>query len=146
MKRRALLASLSTAIVALSGCGNPDSSTVPAHTVSVYLTEREATRNVTVTVTDDSGETLFDREYALSDDNEADEDATFPASADPETVTVTVDDVRFERAWPGQNSPELPCDDPNSAGVELYIGGNPDEAPTLRLEANCQSVTMETSG
>ena len=73
----------------------------PPHWVTVYLGDREETHDVTVTVRDSGDETLFERSYQLSDDNEADEDATFPASTDPETVAVTVDGTRFERDWPG---------------------------------------------
>jgi hypothetical protein len=108
----------------------------------VYLGDRDATRNVTVTVEDGSGDTLFERDYRLSDGNEADEDATFPESTDPQTVVVTVDGTRFERRWPGVDDPELPCNDSNWAGIEVYVDGGPDEAPSVRLEANCQHVTV----
>jgi len=90
MKRRVFLAGLSTAVTATSGCVGSGSSEQLAHTVTVYLGEREATRNVTVTVKNEGGENLFEKEYNLSDTNESDEDATFSASTEPDTVIVTV--------------------------------------------------------
>ena len=141
--RRTVLASASAALAAVSGCTALESSPRPAHTVSVYLVDREATRDVTVTVEDDGGAVLFEREYRLSDDNEADEDATFPASDEPETVTVTVDGTEFERDWPGFEDPELPCEGENWAGIEVRVRGPPDESPSVRVMANCQHVTME---
>jgi hypothetical protein len=156
MKRRKFLTGLCTGLVTASGCVSDgsqqpsdgsqtpteDSQTQPAHTVTVYLGEREATRNVTVTVENENGESLFDKEYRLSDSNEADEDATFPESTEPETVTVTVDGNRFEKQWPGFENQRLPCQGENRAGIELWIEGNPQEAPSVRMETNCQHVTM----
>jgi hypothetical protein len=101
------------------------------------------TRNVTVTVENEDGESLFNKEYSLSDNNEADEDATFPESTEPETVNVTVDGERFEKQWPGFESQGLPCEGENWAGIELWIEGNPEETPSVRMETNCQHVTME---
>jgi hypothetical protein len=112
----------------------------PAHTVSVYLADREATRDVRVTVRDASDEPVFDRRYALSDANEAHEDATFPAATEPERVVVTVDGTRFERPWPSPVDDD--CASPIQAGVEVYVRGGPDEAPSIRLDRNCQSVTV----
>jgi hypothetical protein len=109
----------------------------------VYLGDREATQNVTVTVKDESEETLFEKEYALSDENEADEDATFPESTEPETVTVGVDGNEFERQWPGFEEPEMPCEGENRAGVEVWIENSPDGDTSVRMESNCQHVTME---
>ena len=158
MNRRKFLAGLCTGLVAASGCvsdgsttqpsdgsqtPNGDSQTQPAHTVTVYLGEREATRNVTVTVENENGESLFNKEYSLSDSNEADEDATFPESTEPETVNVTVDGERFEKQWPGFENQGLPCEGENWAGIELWIEGNPDETPSVRMETNCQHVTMD---
>jgi hypothetical protein len=108
--------------------------------VTVYLAEREATRDVTVRVENDDGETLFEREYALSDDNEAHEDATFPESTDPETVIVTVDGQQFERQWPGINGRR--CEGDNWKGIEVWVEGQPDEEPSVRIEENCQHVTL----
>jgi hypothetical protein len=157
MNRRTLLASVSTVAASLvAGCGSrsadeqthtdrgtPADSTASrslAHTVSVYLGEREEAHDVTVTVRDGDDAVLFERTYVLSDEDEADEDATFPASTDPQTVTVTVDGTRFERDWPGFEVTELPCEGDSRAGVELYVENGPDGSPTLRLAANCQSV------
>lgn len=143
MKRRTLLASLSAAATATGGCLSGGSSPQPAHTVTVYLGEREATRNVTVTVKNQDGETLFEQDYNLSDSNEADEDATFPESTEPENVVVTVDGNRFEEQWPGFENPELPCEGENWAGIEVWVEGNPGETPSVRMETNCQHVTMD---
>jgi len=85
----------------------------------------------------------FEKEYEFSDSNEADEDATFPASTDPETIIVTVDGTRFERDWPGFEQPELPCNDVNEVGVEIYVENAQDGSPGIRLEADCQSITGE---
>ncbi|KOX96916.1 MULTISPECIES: hypothetical protein [Halorubrum] len=137
--RRAFAAGLSTVVAA--GCVGRDDADAAPHWVSVYLADREATRDVTVTVLDASGATLFEESYRLSDDNEAKEDATFPGPAEPETVVVTVDDARFERDWPGFERASLPCDGPNRSGVELWIESAPDQGPDLRLEADCQHVT-----
>jgi len=141
--RRSLLAGAGTALVGLSGCTAQSSSPTPAHWVTVYLADRERTYDVSVTVRDDDGDAVFEKDYALSDSNEADEDAPFPESTDPETVVVTVDGTRFERDWPGFEQPELPCDDPNWAGIELWIETGTDGTPELRMEADCQHVTME---
>jgi hypothetical protein len=109
----------------------------------MYLGDRGETHNVTVTITNQDGDTVFEKEYQLSDSNEADEDATFPASAEPETIVVTVDGTRFERDWPGFEQAELPCDGPNEAGIEVYVENGQDGTPDIRLEAGCQSITGE---
>jgi len=152
MQRRDFLgAAGGVAAVGLAGCtsviGSEDSTPTdaegPAHTVSVYLGDRDLTREVTVTISNEDGSTLFENEYSLSNSNEADEDATFPASNDPDTIVVTVDGTRFERDWPGFEHPELPCDDPNHAGIEIWIEQTEDGSPAIRLEVNCQSVRMD---
>lgn len=142
VNRRTLLASSCAALAAASGCSVLGASTRPAHTVSVYLGDRDATRDVRVTITDDAGDVLFERDYRLSDGNEADEDATFPESTDPATITVTVDGTRFERPWPDFLGPQTSCSDGNWEGVELWIEGRPGEQPSLRVVENCQHVTM----
>jgi hypothetical protein len=147
MERREFLGAVGVvSAVGLAGCSSvlgSDESAQRAHTVSVYLSDRDLTREVTVTVTDESGSTLFENEYTLSNSNEADEDATFPASDAPDTVVVTVDGARFERDWPGFEHPELPCDEPNNAGIEIWIEESEDGSPEIRLEVNCQSVTVD---
>ena len=141
--RRAFVAGTAPALAAVAGCSDVDSASTPAHWVTVYLGEREETHDVTVAVTDGDGATVFEETSRLSDENEADEHATFPGSAEPETVVVTVDDTRFERDWPGFERRELPCDDPNKSGVELWIENDGDGDPTLRLEAGCQRVSPD---
>jgi len=143
MNRRALLASSSAVIVATSGCTALGRSGQPAHTVSVYLGDRDKTHHVTVTVKAEDSNVLFEKEYQLSDSNEADEDATFPESTDPETIVVTVDGTRFERDWPGNDYPQLPCEGENWTGIEVWVEHDSDETPTIRLEANCQHVTTD---
>ena len=132
-------------LAALVGCTSTTSPAPLAHTVSVYLSERDETHNVTVLVENEQQEPLFEREYRLSDANEAHEDATFPASTDPVTVVVTVDGTRFDYQWPGFEAAELPCEGENRSGLEVYVGSGPDGSPDLRLDANCQHVTVETS-
>ncbi|WP_135365594.1 hypothetical protein [Halosimplex halophilum] len=143
LDRRSFLASSTAALAGAAGCSTAESSPRLAHWVTVYLADREETYEVSVTVTDASGETVFERAYSLSDDNEADEDAPFPDSAEPEAVVVTVDGSRFERDWPGFEQPELPCDDPNRSGIEVWIETGEDGSPGIRVEADCQHVTME---
>jgi hypothetical protein len=109
----------------------------------MYLGDRDETHQVTVRIMNEGGDVLFEKEYLLSDSNEADEDTTFPASTDPETIVVTVNGTRFERDWPGFEQPALPCDAPNEAGVEIYVENVQDGEPDIRLEADCQSVTGE---
>ncbi|UWG46356.1 Uncharacterized protein HSRCO_0054 [Halanaeroarchaeum sp. HSR-CO] len=140
--RRAFLAGSSTILFATSGCSAPRSAPTPAHWVTVYLAERDETHDVTVTVTNGTAETLFEQEYHLSDSNEADEHAPFPASTEPETIVVIVDDTRFERDWPGFENPNLPCEDPNWAGIEVWIENDEAGDPGVRFEADCQHVTM----
>jgi hypothetical protein len=106
----------------------------------MYLGDREERHNVTVTITNQDGDTVFEKEYELSDSNEADEDAKFPATADPETVVITVDGTRFERDWPGFEQPALPCDDGTEVGIEVYVEDAQDGTPEIRLEADCQSI------
>ncbi|WP_275882446.1 hypothetical protein [Halorhabdus sp. BNX81] len=141
--RRAFLGSSSAALAIVGGCITQGSSSTPAHWVTVYLGEREESHDVSVTVKNGSGDVLFAKDYRLSDANEADEDAPFEASTDPETVTVSVDGTRFERDWPGFEQPELPCDDPNRAGIELWVENGTDGSPGIRMEADCQHVTMD---
>ena len=141
--RRALVTGLSTAPAAAAGCAGLGGAGTAPHWVSVYLGEREESHDVSVAVTNGSGETLFERTYRLSDDNEAHEDATFPGLTEPETVVVTVDGTRFERDWPGFEREGLPCDDPNRSGVELWVEDGPDGTPEVRTEADCQRVTAE---
>jgi hypothetical protein len=144
MRRRDFLGAVgAVGAVGLAGCNSVIGSENPAHTVSVYLSDRELTREVTVTVSNEDGSALFENEYDLSNSNEADEDATFSASNDPDTIVVTVDGTRFERDWPGSEHSELPCDDPNHAGIEIWVEQSEDGSPAIRLEANCQSVTMD---
>lgn len=143
MERRDFIIGVGTAFTTASGCLSGEDSSRPAHTVTVYLGDREATHNVTVTVKDESEETLFEKEYTLSNENEADEDATFPESTDPETVTVDVDGNEFERQWPRFEETGLPCEGENWAGVEIWIEENPSEKASVRMESNCQHVTME---
>jgi hypothetical protein len=109
----------------------------------MYLGDRGETHHVSVTVTNKGGTVLFEKEYRLSDSNEADENETFPASADPETIVVTVDGTLFERDWPGFEQPTLPCDGPNEAGIEIYVANGQDGEPDIRLEADCQSISGE---
>ncbi|WP_248517622.1 hypothetical protein [Salinarchaeum laminariae] len=147
--RRALLASLCVGLPAVAGCIDLDSSAVSAsedpdpHWVTVYLQDREQQRDVSVTITDGEGATVFERAYHLSDRNEADENATFPASTDPESIVVTVDGTQFERDWPGFEQPELPCGEANEVGIELWIETAQDGRPEIRLFADCQSVRAE---
>lgn len=143
MNRRRYLAGTSAVLFATGGCAALGSSPTPAHWVTVYLGEREETHDVTVTVKDESGDVLFERDYHLSDSNEADEDAPFSASTDPETVVVAVDGIQFERDWPGFEQPELPCDGPNRSGVEIWVESGQDGSPEVRLDADCQHVSME---
>jgi len=143
MNRRTVLAVSGSALVAASGCTGQDSSSNPAHWVTVYLGERDETHEVTVRVQNKGGDTLFEKEYALSDNNEADEDAPFDASTEPETVLVTVDGTQFERDWPGFEQSELPCNDGTQAGIEIWVESDENGSPTIRLEPGCQSVTMD---
>lgn len=149
MSRRALLASTSVVLSAASGCAaltwSPNSSDRDAdpHWVKMYLADRDETHNVTVTITNEGGTAVFEKEYQISDSNEADEDATFPASTEPETIEVTVDGTRFERDWPGFERPKLPCDGANEAGVEIRVENGQDGTPNIRLLADCQSITGE---
>lgn len=147
--RRAFLASTCTLTAAVAGCAglsSPSTSTSrepDPHWVKVYLGDRDETHDVTVQITDEDGNTLFEQAYQLSDSNEADEDATFPASTEPERIVVTVDGTRFERDWPGFEHSQLPCDGPNEAGIEVWVENARDGTPGIRLEADCQSVTGE---
>ncbi|MHB9287554.1 hypothetical protein ACKVMT_11020 [Halobacteriales archaeon Cl-PHB] len=109
----------------------------------MYLGDRDKTHDVTVTIEAEDGSVLFEKEYRLSDSNEADEDATFPESTDPETIVVTIDGARFERDWPGHDYPQLPCEDGNWTGIEVWVERGSDGSPAIRLEANCQHVTMD---
>ena len=144
LTRRAFLASSSASLLAASGCTALGSSPTPAHWVTVYLGERDETHAVTVTVENDDGEALFEKDYQLSESNEADEDAPFPEPTDPDTVVVTVDGTRFEHDWPGFEQPQLPCDSSqNYSGIEVWIENGQDGSPEIRLTADCQHVTME---
>ncbi|OYR69259.1 MULTISPECIES: hypothetical protein [Halorubrum] len=109
----------------------------------MYLGDRDETYNVTITITDQDGTTVFENEYALSDSNEADENVTFPALTDLKNIVITVDKIRFERDWPDFERAELPWDGANEAGVEVYIESAEDGTPEIRLEADCQSITGE---
>lgn len=152
MQRRDLLGAVgAVSAVGLAGCNSvlgsddPDStdSEEPAHTVSVYLSDRVLTRDVTVTITNEANSTLFENEFTLSNSNEAVEDATFPASDEPHSIVVAVDLTRFKFDWPGFEHPELPCDDPNRSGIEMWIDKKEDGSPDVRLEVNCQSVRID---
>ena len=143
MRRRELLAGVGTAVAGgLAGCGSNATEAEPAHTVSLYLHDSETARTVAVRIIDAAGTTVFETERSLSERNEADENVPFPASSNPETIIVTIDGTRFERDWPGFEQPELPCNEGTNAGVEIWIETAADGSPEIRLEANCQSVTM----
>lgn len=109
----------------------------------MYLGDRDKTHDVTVTITAEDSSVLFEKEYHLSDSNEADEDATFPESTAPETIVVTVDGTRSEHDWPRIDYSQLPCEGENWAGIEVWIEHGSDGTPNIRLEANCQHVTMD---
>lgn len=141
--RRSLLGSSISALATVSGCITRGSSSTPAHWVTVYLGDREDTREVVVRIRTESETVVFEKEYRLSDSNEADENAPFDASTDPETVTVIVDGVRFDRDWPGFEHPALPCDDPNRSGVEIWIESADDGSPEIRMGTDCQHVTVD---
>jgi len=149
INRRTLLASSTAALIATSGCTalglspNSNRGESDPHWVTMYLGDRDETHDVTVTITNPEGDIVFEKDYQLSDSNEADEAATFPASTAPETIVVTVDGMRFERDWPGFEQPPLPCDGANEAGVEIYIENAQDGSPDIRLEADCQSLPGE---
>ena len=143
INRREFLTGSGILVTGLAGCSGITDSEQPAHTISVYLGNRTETYDVTVTVEDAEGSSLFDKQYRLSNDNEAHEDATFPESTSPETVRVTVNGTDIERDWPGVESEELPCRGENWVGIELYIQTGEDGSPDVRLEANCQHVTMK---
>ena len=147
MSRRAVLASTGAVLSVVSGCtasgSSPNSSGGESdpHWVKMYLGDRDETHDVTVTIMDKDGDVVFEKEYQLSDSNEADEDATFPAPTEPETIVVIVDGTRFERDWPGFEHPALPCGDANEAGIEIRVENGQDGTPDIRLEADCQSIT-----
>ncbi|UPV75907.1 hypothetical protein M0R89_07570 [Halorussus limi] len=141
MKRRHLLETAVVASITSAGCTSSltGASKTPAHTVSVYHEDEEVTRDVTVAVRNDAGETLFERSYTMSESNEADEDATFPESSDPATVLVTVDGTKFEKQWPNPD-----CSGNNWAGVEVWISGTSESALDVRIEGNCQHKYVES--
>ncbi|QLG47642.1 hypothetical protein [Natrinema halophilum] len=142
--RRTILGMIAASgIGGLAGCSYASATGKPAHTVSVYLGNRDAVRDVTVTVEAKDGTVVFERSYALSDDNEAHEDATFPESATPRDVVVAVDGYQFQRSWPEFTGSNNQCSDGNWEGIEVWIEGGPDEPPTVRLEGNCQHVTLD---
>ena len=149
ISRRALLAGWGAVLSSTSGCAvlgpppNQSEGDSNPHWVKMYLGDRDETHHVTVTIANEAGDILFEKEYQLSDSNEADEDATFPASTKPETIVVTVDGTRFDRDWPGFEQPAVPCDSPNEAGIEIYVENVQDGTPDIRLEADCQSISGE---
>jgi hypothetical protein len=110
--------------------------------VTVYLGDRNETHHVTATVTNEHEEVLFEKNYRLSDSNEADEDAPFPGSTDPDRIVVAVDGTRFERDWPGFEDPQLPCEGSNRTGIEIWIENGENGKPNVRFEADCQHVSM----
>lgn len=142
LDRRTFFASVNSVLV--SGCNSVGSSSTAAHWVSVFLGERDETHTVTVTITSETGDVVFEKEYELADSNEADEHAPFLASTQPANVIVTVDGERFEYGWPGFEHPALPCEGPNRTGIELWIQNGPDSDPDVWFEANCQHVIMSS--
>ncbi|GAB7093830.1 hypothetical protein JCM30237_09820 [Halolamina litorea] len=135
MQRRALLASTSLAFAGFAGCTGFGPDTAPAHTVTVYNVDSEVTREVTVRIENDGGETVFERTATFDAENEADENVPFPESAEPETVFVTVNGTDFERDWPMTD-----CDGENWAGIEVRIRGGAGSAPSVELGTRCQHV------
>ncbi|KPN29909.1 hypothetical protein SY89_00629 [Halolamina pelagica] len=136
MQRRALLVTLG---LATAGCSALD-STEPAHTVTVYNVDSEVTREVTVRIENDAGETVFERTATFDAENEAAENVPFPESSQPETVFVTVNGTEFERDWPMTD-----CDGENWAGIEVRLRGGRDEKTTVALGTRCQHVTTTPS-
>lgn len=141
MKRRRLLQAAVAASVGSAGCLGSLSADerTPAHTVTVYHVDEEATRDVTVVVQNDAGETLFDQSYTMSESNEANEDDTFPESTDPATLVVTIDGTEFERDWPNPD-----CSGDNWAGAEIWIRGKSDADLSVEIKDNCQHVYVES--
>ena len=142
VERRKFMTASALVLTPFGGCTGLIASKQPAHTVSVYLSERDETHDVTVRIEDSDGKTVFEQEYRLSDENEANEDSTFPEGTEPDTVIVTVDGTRIERNWPGFETEELPCEGDNWAGIEVYVESGSNGSPDVRIEANCQHVTM----
>jgi hypothetical protein len=139
VKRRHLLHVAVAAGIGSAGCSSSLSSDTPAHTVSVYHVDHDVTREVTVEVQNDAGETLFEQSYALSESNQADEDATFPESSDPSAILVTVDGTEFEKSWPTSE-----CSESTWTGAEVWIRGTSDSDLDVRIEENCQTVYLDS--
>lgn len=141
MKRRHVLQAAVAASIGGAGCLGRLSGDdrTPAHTVTVYHVDHEITRDVAVVVKNDAEEPLFEKSYTMSETNESDEDATFPESSDPSTVSVTVDGVEFERQWPDSE-----CHDGAWMGIEVWIRGKSDSDIDVRIEENCQTVYLDS--
>lgn len=87
---------------------------VAAGTHGLRVSERarqDAGRDVPVD--SEQRERLFEREHRLSDTNETHEGATFPVSAAPSTVVVTVEGTGFDYRWPGGEPTALRCNGEN---------------------------------
>ncbi|QLK25754.1 hypothetical protein HYG81_16995 [Natrinema zhouii] len=127
----------------IAGCSDVIISEKPAHTVSVYMHNRNGVHDVTVTIKEDDGAVVFERDYFFSDDKGSHEDATFPELTDPHTVVVTVDGKQFKQLWPEFNDPNNRCSKGNWEGIEVWIKGAPGESLTVLLTGNCQHITIE---
>lgn len=155
MDRRSVLSGVVTLSgVLVAGCSSLDSDDTTstedpeaterlAHSVSVYLRDGSETHTVSVTVQNASGAAVFEKDYRLSDSNEADENAPFPAASDPKTIIVTVDGTQFDRDWPGFEHPELPCNEATRPGIEIWVENDQDGTPGIRLAVNCQTIRMD---
>ncbi len=134
--RRELLTAGGTASISvLTGCAGVLDSRELAHEVEVYNREKIA-RTLSVTVTNDGGDELYQREFTL--EGERAEEDTEPFTGSPTTITVAVDNGSpSERSWPETN-----CEDrgkKSAGGIGVYLTAE----SGVQIEPTCATVYAE---
>ena len=122
VSRRYLLTSTATlASTTLAGCSTPLGKETNRHYVSLYNGGTEP-HNFLVTVTNEDGEEIFNREYELGD-RSADEHRIIDGA--PAEITVAIDDTEpTQFPWAPQESvstiPKGGCSEETSASLGIY--------------------------
>ncbi len=136
MTRRGLLITSGIAsAIALAGCTDVLSSKELAHEVEVYNRE-DLAQTLSVTVTNDSGDELYQQEFNL--EGEQSEEVTEPFTGSPTKISVAVDDGSLtEHSWPKTNCEEQGTR--SAGGVGVYL--TPENG--LDIEPTCDTVYAE---
>lgn len=122
-----------------SGCASLTQSP-SAHTVNVYLTNYDSDENkitnISVSVKDEKGTNLFNKNYSLSNEDMADESGGFSVQKNPEMVLIQVNGEEYTREWP-----TIDCTEGTHSGVEISVSSRGNT--TVSINGICETETVQ---